>query len=461
MLFDEIGQIIFNNEIVTNASDFNMGIEVETIRIDSAGRLTNEPYPKALGNQRKNHFIKTDVYQIQSEVITPTARKSLDAMHYLMALNDTLRNALEPNELLWPLSMPPILPKDKKSIPIANVEPKQKAYYEKWIETRSDTQGIPVGLHLNVSINDDVLKTVWESEKDKFGSYADFVNYIYIKISQGFVYYRWLITYLFGNSPIAEKNFFESDQDQPQRPVRSIRSSNYGLTSDVKKDYRSVKDYVNNLETNIKEGHLFSEAEYHASVRIKSVHGDLTNMVKNGADYIELRMLDLDPTTALGVRTSAIRFFRILLSYFMMTPMMTTPDKINLKLAQGIAMNEVVSLESPTQQTIYHHEAQTFLDQLQMFGATIQWGPEYQEILDTMQDRLDNPRLTPAATLCDHEVDGSLMSYGLAVANRYQNRAHENPNPFTGFEEKPDMNADELRQRLFGVMGKPENYKGQ
>jgi len=93
-----------------------------------------------------------------------------------------------------------------------------------------------------------------------------------------------------------------------------------------------------------------------------------------------------------------------------------------------------------------------------MFGAQIQWGPEYQEVLDTMQDRLDNPNLTPAATLCDHEVDGSLMSYGLAMANRYQNRAHENPNPFTGFEEKPDMNANELRQRLFGVMGKPENY---
>lgn len=96
-MFDTIGQIIFNNEIVAKASDFNMGIEVETIRIDSAGRLTKEPYPKALGNQRKNHFIKTDVYQIQSEIITPTARKSLDAMHYLMALNDTLRNALEPN----------------------------------------------------------------------------------------------------------------------------------------------------------------------------------------------------------------------------------------------------------------------------------------------------------------------------------------------------------------------------
>lgn len=332
-MFDEIGQIIFNNEIVAKASDFNMGIEVESIRIDSSGRLTNETYPKALGNQRKNHFIKTDVYQIQSEIITPAARKSLDAMHYLMALNDTLRNALEPNEMLWPLSMPPILPKDKKTIPIADVDPEQKAYYERWIETRSDTQGIPVGVHLNVSVNEAVLKAVWEGQQSEFDSYQEFVNYMYIKIAQGFVYYRWLITYLFGNSPIAEKNFFEPDDDQPTHPVRSIRSSNYGLTSDVKKDYRTVGDYVNNIESNIKSGKLFSEAEYHASVRLKTMHGDLTNMVKHGVDYIELRMLDLDPTTALSVRTNTIRFFRILLSYFMMTPPMADQEKINLKLA--------------------------------------------------------------------------------------------------------------------------------
>ncbi|WP_340147209.1 hypothetical protein [Lentilactobacillus rapi] len=259
--------------------------------------------------KEKNHFIKTDVYQVQSEIITPTAKKSFDAMHYLMALNDTLRNALEPNELLWPMSMPPVLPQDKRSIPIANVDPKQKAYYEKWIKTRSDTQGLPVGVHLNVSINDDVLRTVWESQRDKYDSYAEFVNYIYIKLAQGFGYYRWLITYLFGNSPVAEKNYFKPNEDQPSHEVRSIRSSHYGLTSDVTHNYRSVREYVDNIEQNIKDGNLFSEAEYHTSVRLKSMNGDLTHMVKNGTDYIELRMLDLDPTTALGVRTSAVRFF--------------------------------------------------------------------------------------------------------------------------------------------------------
>lgn len=184
-MFDEVGQIIFNNEIVANASDFNMGIEVETIRVDAASKLTTEPYPKTLGDQRKNHFIKTDVYQIQSEVITPTAPKSADAMHYLMALNDTLRNSLAPNELLWPLSMPPVLPEDKKTIPIANVEPDQKAYYERWIETRSDTEGIPVGVHLNVSISDKVLSAVWETQKSTLPALRTLLTRCTLKLRRG------------------------------------------------------------------------------------------------------------------------------------------------------------------------------------------------------------------------------------------------------------------------------------
>lgn len=154
-----------------------------------------------------------------------------------------------------------------------------------------------MGVHLNVSINDDVLKTVWQSQRDQYKSYAEFVNYIYIKLAQGFSYYRWLITYLFGNSPFAENNYFKPDEDQPSHEVRSIRSSHYGLTSDVSHNYRSVREYVDNIEQNIQAGKLFSEAEYHTSVRLKSMSGDLTKMVKDGTDYIELRMLDLDPTT--------------------------------------------------------------------------------------------------------------------------------------------------------------------
>ncbi|WP_288528097.1 hypothetical protein [uncultured Secundilactobacillus sp.] len=311
-----------------------------------------------------------------------------------------------------------------------------------------------------MSISDTVLNTVWETQKSSFASFGDFINAMYAKIAQGFVYYRWLITYLFGASPLAEQHFFKPGEG-PTHYVRSLRSSNFGLSAAIQPDFTSVRHYVNSIEDNIQGGKLFSEAEYHGSVRIKSATGHLQDMLKNGADYLEIRMLDLDPSTAVGVRTSTVRFFRILLTYFMMTDPLAPADQINGKLTQGIAMNEVVAMENPMQQTIYHHEAQTFIDQLQQFGATIQWGPEYQEVLDTMQDRIDNPRQTPSATLCDHIVDESLTSYALMMANRYQRRARENPRPFTGFQNHPDMSVEELRQQLFGVNGRPEKFSSR
>lgn len=36
-MFDQIGKIIFDNEIVATASDFNMGIEVEMHRVNADG----------------------------------------------------------------------------------------------------------------------------------------------------------------------------------------------------------------------------------------------------------------------------------------------------------------------------------------------------------------------------------------------------------------------------------------
>lgn len=457
-MFDEIGQIIMENEIVATASDFNMGIEVEMHRVNSAGELSDRPYPQAIGSQRRNKYIKNDFLQIQTEIITPTTAHSVDAMHYLMQLNDTLRNALAPDELLWPLSMPPELPKDKSQIPISDVDPAKKAYYHEWAKLHGYVSGIPTGVHLNVSVSEHVLDVVWQKVKEKNQlTHAAFVNQVYGKIVQGVVYYEWLITYLFGSSPIAENNFFDNDEG-PTGSVRSIRESHFGLGNKLKGDYSSVENYIKGIEQGIKTGELLNEAEFHGSVRFKTNHAALTQALKAGVDYIELRMLDLDPGTAVGVRTSTVRFMRMLLTYFLMTPALADQDQMAAKLDQGIAMNETVALENPKEQTIYQREGQELMEQLQTFGATIHWGPEYQEVLDTMQDRLDNASQTPSATLSDHIKNDSLKLYALRMGNRYQNRAHKNPTPFKGFAEHPDMVADELRQELFDKSDRPAKF---
>ena len=58
----------------------------------------------------------------------------------------------------------------------------------------------------------------------------------------------------------------------------------------------------------VKAGKPQSAAVFHGQVRFKG-NSDLNKMVKEGVDYIELRMLDLDPTSSVGIRTELCALF--------------------------------------------------------------------------------------------------------------------------------------------------------
>ncbi|PIO82515.1 glutamate--cysteine ligase [Loigolactobacillus backii] len=454
-MFDSVGKAIFDQELVSRSSDFTMGIEVEMHRIDENGRLSKEPYPNNLGDQAENQFIKNDFVQTQLEVITPPIAHSVSAMNYLLALNNTLRNALQPTELLWPLSMPPVLPKDKTNISIAATEPKKKKYLEAVAKRYGFTNGLPSGVHINLSIDQRIFDIVYPEVADRFKNRTEVVNAIYVKVAQQFMRYRWLLIYLFGASPIAEANYFSADKAQPEHPVRSLRSSHYGFYYEFVGDYTSVAKYVQVITDAVASDRLLSESEYHGSVRLKGT-GKLADVPKKGVDYLELRMLDLDPTTSVGIRTETVRFIRILMSYFMMSPGIAT-GQVNKVMKKSAEMLETVALEIPNEPTVYQAQAQEFLDQLQLFGDQVQWGPEYQEVMDVMRDRLDNPEHTPAANLVGQMHNGSLTEYALKMAQRYQKRALRNIEPFNGFKQKPTLDESELRRDLFKGNWEPRN----
>lgn len=124
-MFSRIDQLIFDNEAVAKTSDFTMGLEIEMQRVDEDGNLSLEPYPSAIGDEKTNPWITNDFLETMAEMVTASAQHALDAMHYLYVINNTLRSALAPGELLWPLSMPPRLPKDKTKLRLAKMGPKK------------------------------------------------------------------------------------------------------------------------------------------------------------------------------------------------------------------------------------------------------------------------------------------------------------------------------------------------
>lgn len=445
-MFSRIGQLIFNHGVVAKTSNFTMGLEIEMQRVDETGNLSSEPYPASIGDEKTNPWITNDYLETMSEVVTPPAYHALDAMHYLYGINNALRSALAPGELLWPLSMPPKLPKDKSTLQFAKMGPAKEAYLKEWTKRHGYSEGTPCGAHINLSINSEVIDLVLEHFPTDFKNRVAVQNYLYAVVAQGFLRYRWLITYLFGASPLAEKNYFEPGQE-PKHALRSIRQSSHGFGTKFSGRFTNVQDYVDAIEKGVKQGILISDYEFHGAVRFKG-NKNLKELPKTGVQYLELRMLDLDPSSSVGIRTDTLRFIRLLASYFIMNPGLRA-NEVDRALETANQMNEVVSTEEPNTICHYQSKALAFLRSLDRFANQLQLGPEYQEILSDLTDRVENPLTTPSAKLLNYAQDGSLENYALRRAKHYQTAALESIHQFDGFDDDQPMSAEDLKKALF------------
>lgn len=184
----------------------------------------------------------------------------------------------------------------------------------------------------------------------------------------------------------------------------------------------------------------------------------MRELPKTGVSYLELRMLDLDPSSSVGIRTNTLRFIRLLASYFIISPAMN-PEEVEKVIARSDKMNEEVSEEHPNDVSKYQANARAFLQSLEMYADRIQLGPEYQEELEDLQDRVENPLTTPNAKLITHLKNGSLEEYAIKWAKRYQQSALQSIRPFKGFENKAKLSANELKQELFKGSWEPDKSK--
>ncbi|CAH1853850.1 glutamate--cysteine ligase [Convivina praedatoris] len=419
-MLGEIGKLILNQDLEATMMDVRMGLEVEMHRVEKDGRLTTHDFPEELGDQKQNRHIKNDFLNSQSELITPTADNSAEAVRDLTALNHTLRASLsQDDDLLWPLSMPPILPEDLSTLEISHVTPEKAEYYRNWLSRHDIRRSVPTGVHINLSFDDALTESLFAYLKDEYDTPAKLKNAMFDKVVHGFVQYRWLLTYLFGAAPITEKNYYTDTR--PDHPVRSLRSSrNFGLFSEFRGDYTSVAAYEKAILAAIDSGQIQGESEFHGPIRLKSV-GGLEGMAERGLDYLELRMLDLDPTSSIGVRDSTVRFVRLLVMYFMMTE--STWNAHSQQLAEE--MNEQVALEPATSMTSYQTQALEFMDKLQGFVADVGLSVNVQRTLKELYQRVVNPATTLSAQLETMIVDDSLVEYAIRQAQMYQDAAIE------------------------------------
>ena len=328
------------------------GIEKESLRSLSAGGLAATPHPKALGSALTHPHITTDFSESQIELITGVhagIESCLDELRRVQ--NFTLASMGE--EMLWVSSMPCGLPADD-AIPLghygsSNVGQAKTVYrsglgyrYGRRMQTIS-------GIHYNWSLPG-------VSSED------------YFALIRNFRRHAFLLLYLFGASPAVCSTFVQgrSHSLQELQPgtmglpyATSLRMGRLGYQSDAQSalavSYNSLEGYAASLHKALTEPYppyvdigvrnadgsfkqltsslLQIENEFYGTIRPKRVifQGErpLHALRERGVEYVEVRLMDLDPFEPVGIRASTLRFLDVFLLHCLGQPSpQDTPTEI-------------------------------------------------------------------------------------------------------------------------------------
>ncbi|EGP5308306.1 bifunctional glutamate--cysteine ligase GshA/glutathione synthetase GshB [Enterococcus faecium] len=407
------------------------GIEREGQRVDLAGNLAKTDHPAIFGDRSYHPYIQTDFSETQTEMITPVTDSIPELFQYLAAVYDVTARSIPKEEMIWPLSMPPALPEKDEEIIIAKLKNFEDVLYRRYLAKEyGKRKQMLSGIHFNFEFGDELLRTLF-SHQEEFQDFSEFKTELYLKTARNFMRYRWMITYLFGASPMSEKNYF-LDESHPQEPVRSIRNSALGYTNhpNVKVSYASMKQYLADIERMIEEGKLSEEKEFYTPLRFRGGK-KVADLATTGVRYIELRNIDLNPYARLGINPEQVRFLQLFLMYMLWTEEKEDCDQW---VAEGTTRNNKVALEQPSDQTEFHQEGREILEGMKQMLVELDWLDSLYLVEEALT-QMDHPEQTLAAKLYQEAQLSSQQEVAVALGHQYYKESHERPYQLAGFRE--------------------------
>ena len=341
------------------ALKFVRGIEKEGLRVDADSQISQAAHPQALGSALTHSHITTDYSEALLEFITPAKDDPKQVLNILEELHAYTLSSIG-DERIWPFSMPGVI-KDELDVPIAqygasNLGQLKHVYrHGLWHRYGRKMQCI-AGLHYNFS----VPEKLWEFKAglDAQTLNKDFISEGYFGLIRNFRRYAWLLLYLFGASPVLDKSFIDNDEhgldeldkDSLFSPfATSLRMSGLGYQNNAQEGlfvcFNGLPTYTQTLKQamnqsmpeyekiGVKEDGVYKqlntnllqiENEYYSDIRPKrnSKNGEkpLTALNEYGVEYIEVRCLDLNPFTPLGIDEEQIHFMDLFLAHCLLHP---------------------------------------------------------------------------------------------------------------------------------------------
>lgn len=429
------------------------GLEKENVRVDKEGNLALTAHPEAFGNKSENPYITTDFSESQIEIITPVYSSIEEAYSFLEALQDIVVQELsEHDEYLWTSSNPPTLPREE-DIPIAMLNDSVEYEYRlKLAQKYGRRKQLLSGIHFNFSFDEEFLtKLFTTSESGK--EYKAFKDVLYLKVARNILKYRWLLIYLTGASPVFGKTYIEpcvalsdrlDDESRFFTNMNSLRNSMCGYRNDKAfyVSFDSTEEYVQDLRHLVDTKELIHAKEFYSPVRIKSARGGdpLQNLLDNGIDYLELRMIDLNPLDQTGVSLQTLKFIHLFLVYMLLLedePFREVEQEQAVRNVDTLMLEGIQAKLEPSQLGVRMREAAIgIISSMNQMLRLIQ--PNNQALFDLLEEQkkiIMNPSLSTAAIVKAQINESSYIRYHLDKAQQYAKQSLDNSYTFKGFED--------------------------
>ncbi len=413
MLFNKID--MSDNSLQNTIFDGEYGIEKESLRVTPDLKLS-----QTLHNFGGNEHISRDFCENQVELITDVFTSIDGALDQLRSLHEEVFIKLrKDNELLWYFSNPPKVDSEDE-IPIAMIDSEKYNYRSYLSQKYGKAKMLYSGIHLNFSFPEKTIAAMYE--RSDYTDPFHFKNALYISLAAKLVKYSWLIVYLTAASPLADDSFLSmlGVPEGSRKSYASFRCSEHGYWNSFTPvfDFSNLERYVNSIKDMIDSGKIVSCSELYYPIRLKcGSRYTLEDLLSKGISHIELRMLDVNPLSDIGIFREDIEFIHILILYLLSqdSEVFTENDQV-----QAISNMKNAALYNDTAAKISDVPLKdAALEELQRIAQfTKQYFPQYDNIINYQINNISKGKRY--AELINSTLKNNYLKGGAALSAKYR-----------------------------------------
>lgn len=453
------------------------GIERESLRTEANGLLSQQAHPARLGAALTHPHITTDYSEALLEFITPPKASIPEAFHFLKNLHHFTYQNLPEGERLWPLSMPCMLDDDEEKIPLAQYGNSNiglfKTLYRYGLGIRYGRRMQTIsGVHYNLSFPDQLFIALQQQETDadlKALFLQDYRSHRYFGLIRNFIRFIPMVMYVLGASPTVCRCFVTNRQHHLEPlgtgtfylpNATALRMGRLGYQNSSQRqlgiNYNHLPDYLTGMQKAVRTPYpefealglddehgqpiqindhvLQIENEYYSLIRPKQVPqaGETPSqaLASRGVAYVELRAVDVNPYSPIGINEDSAGFLETLALYCLLldSPKISEAEQDLIEYNQAKVVDagrsaELIlkSLDGDFNFKDWMSEHLSAMQPLATLLDATHQTSIYQNAIAVMQNRVKDAEQTLSAQMLKQTIDaGSTLKFGAQLAEQHQ-----------------------------------------